>query len=308
MKRLKKGPELKMPELKVPDFLVDLFYDLHDRRLLAPIVLAVVAIAAVPFLLSGGSESPPAGSAVGIETPSAESEAPEAASLTVVEAKPGLRDYRKRLGGRKPTNPFKQRYTGSNTQGAELNKSEDSSVASTSTLTTTNSSTDTTSVSSETTTTKAPSPSGSPSTTSPSESSPSGGGGKHHLTFYTWGIDVRIAKHGGKNADPNDEAEPGVKHKVLPQTPLPGEKAPVVTYMGLSRKAAEKHHTPRALLLVSDDVTSLQGEAKCASGGEGVCRLLELDPDVPVTFVYGANETRYTIKVLKVELVVIGHS
>ena len=302
MKRLKKGPELKMPELKVPDFVADLFYDLHDRRLLAPIVLVIVAIVAVPFLLGGGSESPPARPAVGIATPSAESEA-KAASLTVVEAKPGLRDYRKRLAGRKPTNPFKQRYTASNTGGGELNQAEDSSVSSTSTTLTTSSSSNTTSISSETSTTA---PSSSPTSTPPSE--PPSGGGKHHLTFFSWTIDVWISKAGGKDAAPNAEPETNAKHRVLPQTPLPGEKAPVVTYMGLSRKAAEKH-AAKVLLLVSDDVKSTSGEAKCAAGaGAEGCQLFEVAPGSALTFVYGANETRYTIKVLKIALVVTGHS
>ncbi len=304
MKRLRKGPELKMPELKVPVFVSDLFYDLHDRRLLAPILLAVVGIAAVPFLLGGGSESPTAGPVAGIVTPNGEPGATETASLTVVEAKPGLRDYRKRLAGREPADPFKQRYTASDTASAELNQSEDSSVASTSTTLTTTDSSDGTSISSETTTTG---PSASPPSASPSEPAPSDGGGKHRLTFYTWGIDVRIVKADSQSTDPSEKVEPGVKNKVLPQTSLPGEKAPVVTYMGLSRKAAEKHHTPKALLLVSDNVTSVQGKAKCVSGGE-VCRLLEVDPDVPLTFIYGANQTRYTIKVLKIALVVTGHS
>lgn len=303
MKRLKKGPELKMPDLKVPDFVTDLYWDLRDRRLLPLLALVVVAIVAVPFLLGGGSEEPAAPPVAAGGAASAP-EAAEASSLTVVEAKPGLRDYRKRLADRRPADPFKQRYTGPAVKGAKLKPQTESSTSSTATVTT-GSSSDTTTVSSETTTTA---PSGSPSNTSPSKpSSSGGGGGKHHLTFYTWGIDVRISKSGGENADSGVSEEPVVKHKVLPQTSLPGKKAPVVTYMGLSRKAAEKHHVAKALLLVSDKVKSVSGEAKCVSGGE-VCQLLEVEPGSPVTFVYGANETRYTIKVLKVELVVTGHS
>ncbi len=305
MKRL--GPDLKMPDLKTPDFLVDLLYDLRDRRLLAPIALAVVAIAAVPFLLSGGSETPPAGPAMGIATPSAAPEASEKASLTVVEAKPGLRDYHKRLAARKPTDPFKQRYT-ANTAGAELNQTESFPSSSTSTTTTVGGSSSGTPVSSETATSPPTSaPSGPPTSTPPSTPSPGGGGaGKSHLTFYTWGIDVRIAKSGGSDAAPDQSQEPDIKHKVLPQTALPGPKAPVVTYMGLSRKAAQKH-AARALLLVSDDVKSVSSKARCVSRGE-VCQLLEVEPGVPATFVYGDNEARYTIKLLKIELVVTGHS
>lgn len=303
MKRLKKGPELKMPELKVPDFVADLFYDLHDRRLLAPILLVVVAIVAVPFLLGGGSESPPAGPVAGAATPSAEAETAEAASLTVVEAKPGLRDYRKRLAARKPTNPFKQRYTAPQLSGAELGPQTESSSSSSTTVTNSSSS-EATTISTETTSTA---PSGSPSSTPTSQPAPSGGG-KQRLIYFAWSIDVWISKGGGKDAAPDAEPETNAKHRVLPQTPLPGEKAPVVTYMGLSRKAAEKH-AAKALLLVSDDVKSVSGKAKCAAGagGEG-CQLFEVAPGSPLTFIYGANETRYTIKVLKVALIVTGHS
>jgi hypothetical protein len=303
MKRL--GPDLKMPDLKTPDFLVDLLYDLRDRRLLAPIALVVVAIIAVPFLLSGGSDGSSPPPVAGVATAPAEAEAAKAATLTVVEAKPGLRDYRKRLAARRPTDPFKQRYTAPKTAGAELNQSEDSSSIAT-TVTTSSSSLNTT-ASNETT-----AATGSPTYTPPPSPSPSPGGtegGKPHLTFFTWAIDVRISKAGGEDAIPNEEQEPSIKHKVLPQTSLPGPKAPVVTYMGLSRKAAQKHHAARALMLVSDKVTSVSSEARCVSGGDGQsCQLIEVEPGLPVTFVYGSNETRYTIKLLKTELVVTGHS
>lgn len=111
MKKLK-GPELKMPDLKAPTFLTDLFYDLRDRRLLPLVALVVVAIAAVPILLGGDAEELPvtatgAGAAEALETGGA-----KASSLTVVEATPGLRDYRKRLRGRVPTDPFVQKFTG----------------------------------------------------------------------------------------------------------------------------------------------------------------------------------------------------
>jgi hypothetical protein len=294
MKRLKKGPELKMPDLKVPDFLKDLFYDLHDRRLLAPLALVVVAIAAVPFLLGGGSEDSAPAPVTGAAKLTGESEAAQSARFTVVEAKPGLRDYRKRLAARKPVNPFKQRYTSPKVEGAELNQGNESS--STAGTVTTSSSSGPSTVG------------GSPSyTPPPSTSSPESGGGKPHLTFFTWGIDVRIAKSGGDGGEPDDSQEPVVKNKVLPQTPLPGPKAPVVTYMGLSRKAAEKQ-TGKVLLLVSPDVKEIAGARTCAAGPPtDICELIEVSPGSQIAFLYGANEVRYTIQVLKLELVVTGH-
>lgn len=300
MKRL--GPDLRMPDLKPPDFLADLFYDLHDRRLLAPIALVVVAIAAVPILLGGSSEEP--SPAQGLAAPG-ELETGRTASLTVVEAKPGLRDYRKRLAAGQPTDPFKQHYASPELEGSELNSQTESSTSSTTTVTTGGSS-EATTVSSDTTTVNSP-PSYTPTPNTPSPSGGGGGDGTPHLTFYTWTIDVWISKSGGEDADSDDSQEPSVKRGVLPQTSIPGPKAPVVTYMGLSRKAAQKHHAKKALLLVSDEVTSVSSKARCVSGEE-VCQLLEVEPGLPITFVYGANETGYTIKLLKAELVVTGHS
>jgi hypothetical protein len=291
MKRL--GPELKMPDLKVPPALADLYYDLLDRRLLPLVALVVVAIAAVPFLLGGGSEETPPAVQDALAEASA-LEAAEAASLTVVEAKPGLRDYRKRLKGRTPTDPFKQRYTQVNLGPATLNPQTESSADSATSTTTT-----TTSGSSEST---APSGDDSrpPSTETPA-SPPSGNGdGKPDLTFYTFAIKVRIAKSGGKSADSDKKQEPVVRERVLPLTELPGEKAPVVTYMGSSKKG-------KALLMVSNDVKSTFGDAKCISGDD-VCQLLEAEPGFPITFVYGAGEARYTVKVLKIYPVVTGRS
>jgi hypothetical protein len=140
----------------------------------------------------------------------------------------------------------------------------------------------------------------------PSETSPSSGGGsgKPGLTYYTFAIDVSISRQGGEDAAKSKQ-EPAVKHDVLPQTALPGEKAPVVTYMGLARKG--KKATGKVLLLASPDVSSVTGEKKCLSRGE-TCQLLEVEPGFPITFVYGANEVSYTVKVLKIHLVVTGHS
>lgn len=294
MKRLK-GPELKMPEIKVPPVLADVYWDLHDRRLLPLVALVVVAIAALPFVFGGGSEEavpPPSTGASPLEVA-------EAASLTVVEANPGLRDYRKRLVGRTPTDPFKQRYTQVNLAGAKLNPQTEASGGSssgTSTVTTSPAGSvgDIESSGGESTpvpTESSPSPGGSP----PEEGDDGkGGGSTGELTFFTFAAKVRIAKSGGK--EPVKQEEPVVKERVLPLTELPGEKAPVVTYMGSSKKG-------KALLLVSTDVKSVFGEAKCLSGDE-VCQLLEVEPDFPVVFVYGANEVRYAVNVLKIYPVV----
>jgi hypothetical protein len=138
MKRPKIGPDLKMPKLnlgksklgssnfKVPPFAADVYYDLRERRLLPLLALVVVAILAVPFLLGDPEESVPPPTAAESAEEAAELEVTGEPTLTVVQARPGLRDYRKRLRGRTPTNPFKQKYTGL-PAGAELESTVETS-------------------------------------------------------------------------------------------------------------------------------------------------------------------------------------
>lgn len=294
MKRL--GPDLKdlkISNLKAPDFLVDLFYDLHDRRLLAPIALALVAIVAVPFLLSAGAEESPATES-GAATASAELEVAKAPTLTVVEAKPGLRDYRKRLAGRKPTDPFKQRYTAPALKGSELRSEASAGGSGTSSSSTSKSTTES---------------SGGAAVESPTSG---GGGGSDEgssgsegqppkLTIFTFAANIQYARTEEKADGSVEMGKPTLREEVKPYTPLPGEKAPVVTYLGTGG-AAET-----ALLMISKDVTAVFGGGKCISGTDG-CELLEVETGVPSTFEYGPNHVRYKINVLKIVPVVTGHS
>jgi hypothetical protein len=276
VKRL--GPELKTPDLKVPPFLVDLYWDLRDRRLLPLLALIVVATAAVPFLLGGKSKKtePPAGAIVAVAGPTS---AEDASKLAVVEAKPGLRDYHKRLRGRTAHDPFKQKFTAPDLSGTKLGGGQSEGSSGPTYTTTPETAPSSPSSGGAPPSTTPPIPTGQPSTV-------------HHLTFYTWAITVKITKSGEKGSKP----ESTIKHKVLPMTKLPGDKAPVVTYMGQN-----KGHP---LLLVSDKAASVFGEAHCLSGEE-VCQLLEVEPGFPVSIAYGPNEAHYTINVLKLEVVVV---
>jgi hypothetical protein len=274
----------------VPPVLRDLFQDLRDRRLLPLLALVLVAIVAVPFLLGGGSEEEPA-SAPGFAAPPAQTA--EAARLTVVEAKPGLRDYRKRLRARVATDPFKQRYTAPVLKGSKLqSESTTSGGESSSTTTTTESSTGAV----------VESPTGGGGG---AESGSGGGGGNGGvqtppLTLFTFAVDVQYA-HTEEKADGSVEMGAPTKHeKVKPYTPLPGVKAPVVTYLGIGAEAKT------ALLMVSRDVTALFGDGKCVSGTES-CELLEVETGIPETFEYGPNHVRYKINVLKIVPLVAGH-
>jgi hypothetical protein len=313
MKRLKAGPDLKLPDLRnlrVPGFLEDLYYDLKDRRLLPLVALAIVAIIAVPFLLSGGSSKPeiPAQAAGGGSSSASASGA--AASLTVVRANPGLRDYRKRLRDRSPTDPFKQHFTGPDLAGAQLGSpgnngfeespsvssstsSSSTSIESTETSTTTKTTRNENGVVTKETETH-PTSQGSPNS---GEEEGSGGSEPSSVAFT---IDVKIktttsATEGAPEATETETHSKTVTRKnVLAPAALPGEKSQAVTYMGVNPKTGEP------LLLVSDEITSIFGEAKCLSGVQS-CQLIEVEPGMPVTFVYGPEATRYKMTVLKVE-------
>jgi len=307
MKRL--GPELKKPDLsslKVPPVLRDLYQDLHDRRLLPLVALILVAIVATPFLLGGGGEEeePSLAPSVPLEA-STSSSADE--SLAVVPAMPGLRDYRKRLRHRKSHNPFKPHYTGPVLAGTQLGGSTET--------TTTTTETTTTESSSSATVESSPAP---PSTSSGGSSGGappepgngnSGGNGKgdsgttgtDQLTFYAFAIDVKITKTKTEADGSKSKPEEIEKERVVPPVALPGEKTQVVTYMGISPK------TTKPLLLVSEEVESVFGETECLAGN-GRCQLIEVEPRMPVTFVYGESKVRYKIVVQKIYPVPTGHS
>jgi hypothetical protein len=293
MNRLK-GPDLKMPALKVPPAVADVFYDLRDRRLLPLVALVVVATAAVPFLLANsGSQpaSPPpaAGAAVAAAARGGGSR------FAVVQVDPGLRSPRKRLAHLHEKDPFVQRFTGPVLKPG----SAPTTQATTSTSATTTSTTTTTA------STGSSEPASKPTGSPPSGGgAPSGGGGKGtqpSLVFYAFAIDVQISRTASKADGSKEKSEPETRKGVLPPTSLPGKKTQVVTYMGISPK------TRKPLFLVSTEVTAVFGEAQCVSGSSS-CQLLEVEPGFPETFVYGENDVRYKINVLKVEPVATGHS
>lgn len=308
MKRLK-GPELKMPELKTPDFLTDLYYDLRDRRLLPFVALALVAIAAVPFLLGGKSEeetvpdSDGALSALGAEKTS---------QLTVVEATPGLRDYRKRLGHRSSTDPFVQRYTGL-PASAQIGGGGSGGEASAVTVTETTATTEATQVGEGGSRGSSDGGSGgsngggSGSSGGGSQSGGSGGGappqpqGSGGLRIIEYVYDLQIS-HTEIGADGSRKmSEPEVRHHVKTLAQLPSPKVPVATIGGVN------FHTGEIYFLVADEVQSLDGDFRCVTRAPGeLCELLEIQPGFPLELTYGPNKILYRIKVTGIDAVWAG--
>ena len=288
MKRLK-GPELKLSELKVPPFLSDLYWDLRDRRLLPLVALVLVAIVAVPFLLGGKSEERAPSASLPIEPPAAASASgsSDGSRLIAVEAKPGLRDYHKRLAHRSPTDPFEQRYTSPQLAGSELGGELPSSETTSTTVT------ETTSSNGDSTT----------KVTTDVTEEPSGGGGSgsgtDNLKLFSFAADIKITRSETKADGTVVHGKPTVRDRVLPPGALPSEKSPIVNYLSISPK------TKNPLLLISDKVTGVFGEGTCLSGA-ATCQLLEVEPKFPVTFVTGGGKVRYKIEVLKIEPVLAG--
>lgn len=294
MKRL--GPELKLPKLrsrsgsgggkglKAPAFLTDLYQDLRDRRLLPLVVLLLVGIVAAPILLGGGSSEPEEEA-----PPPPVASAPDTAakSLTVVEAHPGLRAPSKRLSGRTPNNPFTQRYTGSVREGGLPNEN--------STATSSTAEGGSTSVVEGGTTSGTPPPTSSaPEGTGGSSGDDDGvAGGK----LYTFTVDVRLSRTELQPDGSQKMGEPSVRRGVKPPAPLPGDKAPVVTYLGVNFVKGKL----RALMMVSRDVSAVFGDAECVSG-TSTCELLEIEPGFPEIFEYGPNQIRYKLTVLDIEI------
>jgi len=286
-----KGPRLTMPNVKAPPMLADLYWDLRDRRLLPLVALAVIAIAAAPFLLGGGSDeaAPPPGAPV---TGGSASEAARAASLTVVEANPGLRDYRKRLAGRTPTDPFHQRYTAPSRSGAVLGSESGNSSGSTVGTVTTDPAT---SGPSTTGTTVTSSP---PSAASPDETSSGGGNaggdgdGQSELSpgsrLFGFRPDVQFGVAGSNDLAKHDELHLG---GFLPR------KDPILIFIGVTQNGK------RALFDVSPQVASVQGEGACV-GGVDNCRILSLEEGQAVTLRLESSQT-FRLVVVRIRFVEI---
>jgi hypothetical protein len=287
---LKKGPELKMPSLKVPDFLLDLYYDLRERHLLPLVGILLVAIVALPVVLSGGSGSESAE----VETPTtAPSASLPSSKLVVAKAAPGLREYRKRLAG-VPKDPFEQQYTGGEGEGE--GGESGANVSSLSAESPPSGGAESSPEGGE---------SGSPET-APSEmtpgTSPSEGGGNgepsqgEQLRYYSFAIDVRIVPvNSGAGASTSEAKKPSVRRNLPELTMLPSREEPALTFMDVSKD--EK----KVLMLVSDKVTGLFGDGICIVGSEH-CQLLAIEKGIPETVVYGPQERTFRIELLKLHL------
>lgn len=274
MNWLKKGPEFKFPDLKVPDFMLDVYYDLKERHLLPLVAILLVALVALPIALSRSSGSEEAEESVAIATPSTAS----TSGLVVAQAAPGLRDYRRRLSGHTAADPFVQRFSGGGGGGETA-----SGVPTGEATTEPGAETDTGTSGEPSGGEPSPAPGGEEGNGEP----PSGG----RLKYYSWTIDVRVTPvSAGKS-----KSKATTRHDLPEMTMLPSKSVPALTFVGVTKD--EKN----AIMLVSDKVTGIFGDATCTVGSEA-CQLIALEPEIPETIVYGADNRTYRIELLKVKL------
>ncbi len=104
-KRKAQAPPTGASKVKPPAFLEDLYKDMRDRRLIIPAVALLVAIVALPALLSQSADSTVT-PRTAVEDPAVV--AVEPAVLAVQEA--GVRDFRERLDSLQRKNPFGGRF------------------------------------------------------------------------------------------------------------------------------------------------------------------------------------------------------
>ena len=252
-----------MKPWKVRKFFGDVVYDLRSRGLLPVAILLVVAMVAVPILVTRGGNDSSAGS---LQPTAGTTKTPPEAERAVVSYDPGLRNYKKRLHGLSAQNPFKQPNVPSSESASALN----------STVTTP------TTVSGG----SSGSASGSSGSASPSTGASTGTTVTRRLYLYHAVADISVG----------ETSQPLKRHRHIKAfTPLPNQVAPVMIYLGsaLNQK--------RAYFSISKSVDQLTGPGTCVPSPTD-CSLLAIAPGQSEDMVYSVDGMTYRVKVNKIEL------
>lgn len=282
-----KRPEMKRPDVQVPAVVENLYRDLRDRNLLPIAALLVVAIIAVPIVLSASSGSTPSAA------PSAEivpADAPEAQAVVLAE-NPGLRDYKQRLDELKAKNPFAQQFqsSGLGQTTVESGGGDTSTVTSSSGVPTSSGSVDVASSGSSTVS------SGSTPSSEPSSPVGTGTGGETDVgqtkpKFYTWKLDIRY----GAGGDVQERKNVKVMDLL----------SPIGVFIGASSDAKS------AFFYLSSDVVSASGDGACQPSPAD-CQFLSLKQGKAEDFIYqpaGAEApATYTLELTEIKVVKVNN-
>ena len=289
-------PKLKMPKVKAPSlkgsklsaprgpkaprFVTDLYGDLRDRHLLLPAVALLVALVAVPVLLSSSPEASPPPAAEPVTAADAATE-PAVVSDELV----GVRDYQRRLAAFKKKNPFKQQFatppkgTGLTSTGGGLSDGGSGGTA-TSTVSTATSDTGgtTSSASSAPAKPASPEPTSDPAPPAVEQPAP-----RVITRLVTRRIDVKVGPVGSL------EEMDGVR----PFDILPSTDAPVVAFLGASDEG------DRAAFVLSSDATPVDGDAACAPSPTS-CLFITLDEGESALIDYAGDGLTYKLKLQRI--------
>lgn len=255
---------------KVQKFFGDVVYDLRNRGLLPVVGLLLVAMVAVPILLSrgGGPSSSSLQPAAAMTKP-----APEGERAVVAYTPPGLRNYKQRLNDQSAKDPFRQQFI-------HVTKSASASQL-----------TSTASISSSTGTTSSGASTGTPSTGTltgtPTPSTGSGSGGKKKSKKVSYQVNV-LAGNVNATLTPFDD--------VSAMTMLPSQTTPVVVYYGLTTD------NKQAQFLVSNKVTTISGPGSCIPSPDD-CALLTLGPGQSEDLAYSGDGNTYRIVVAAIKTI-----
>lgn len=262
---------------RISAFASDLVQDLRDRHLLIPAIALLAAIVAVPILLGGGGGETDDGTAAPAAQTAPTVEGAEEVDPVVLAEVPGIRDYRKRLTGKK-RNPFIQISEASaDAAGSQGDGSASGSGGGGggggSTSTATDDSTSAPPVDS--------SGSSTPPATEPTDEI------RTEIRKITFTIDVRVRHDGEARVIKGAEA----------MALLPGKQRPIVQYLGTDVDGE------RAGFVVSPAVVSAEGDGNC-DPGRNDCQFLSMRSGDSQTFRYGEGEQRFRLDLLAIHRVV----
>jgi hypothetical protein len=259
-------------KVETPQFLVDLYRDLRDRRLLLPSLVLVVALIAVPVGLSHSASNPAAPPSVASTTGSK----PTSAEPAVLVADPSIRSYRRRLAALKSKNPFQRHFALPKLHTGHPGALAPPTPAPSTPPVSTTPATPTTPTSTSTTT---------PTTTTDTVTvtKPSPRPVKH---FFEYVIDVKVGLPGAMKE----------RDDLRRLTVLPHQSNPVIVFLG------QTSNGKGAAFSVSNDVASVDGDGTCIPD-PSQCQYLTLKPDGQETFDYTPDGKTYGLKLLDVRRV-----
>jgi len=260
-KRKPKTPSSGGGRIKPPAFVSDLMKDMRDRRLIIPAVALLIAIVAVPMLLTSDPEpvvpAPPA-----VVDPDAA--ALEPGVLAVQEV--GVRDFRKRLDSLARKNPFNDRFVPDEPKAGsegDLAPPDDPTGDA------------------------IDPPKGSPdiSPDVPEPTAPVAPGEPQESFVLVPRVNVEVGIVGRDQTDSMENVKPG--------DVLPGKKAPTALFLGNTDDG------DFAEFLVSRDVTQVRGDGECRPG-QNKCEFLRLADGEKALLRYGQDAKRYSIRVTNI--------